>query len=235
MTNVLLPDGREVMMLPRGEPRWSDNTVLWSAWSEFPVAVVQDAIREAHGIFRVWTTNFGAPDWRLWNDSYPLTDAAKDARATWDPVNSPYVSCIKGMPSIMEQPYPLEFVEQNGDIVLRIEEYDVVRTIKMNSSAVDEAPAPWGHSIGAWGGSTLVVTTSGISWPYFDQTGIPLNETTTLVERFTPTSDGTRLDYTMTVSDPLIFTEPVVLSRHWVWKPGESVKFFRCDVDQNTG
>ena len=146
-----------------------------------------------------------------------------------------YWSCIKGMPSIMEQPYPLEFTRESGDIVLRIEEYDVVRTIKMSASAVDEAPAPWGHSVGAWDGDTLVVTTSGISWPYFDQTGIPLNETSILVERFTPTADGSLLDYSLTVTDPLIFTEPVVLERQWVWKPGERVKPFRCDVDQNTG
>lgn len=230
MTNILLQDGREVMMLPRGEPRWSDDAVLWSSWSELTDGAVEDAVRAAQGVFRVWTTDFSTLDRRLWNDDYPLTEAALAARESWDPVDSVYRSCIKGMPSIMEQPYPIEFVERGRDIVLRIEEYDVVRVIRMDAQAADDPrpPAPWGNSVGMWDGETLVVTTTGVDWPYFDQTGIPLNESTLLVERFTPADAGRRLDYSVTVTDPQIFTEPVTLSRQWVWRPGEQVKPFDC-------
>ncbi len=230
VTNVLLPDGREFLTLPRVEPRWSDEPLRWSDWTAFPEETVQRARAEAHGIFRVWTTDFES-EWGLWNESYPLTATARAAQQSWDPVDSPYVSCVKGMPAIMEQPYPLEFVElPNGDIALHIEEYDVVRTIEMSPEAAieDRAPATWGHSAGRWDGETLVVTTTGISWPYFDQTGIPLQEDTRLVERFTPSADGRRLDYELTVADARIFTQPVTLTRHWIFKPGERVKPFNC-------
>src|SRR5690606_35824990 len=113
---------------------------------------------------------------------------------------------------------------------LHIEEYDVVRVIRMNAEPVFDglAPGTFGHSFGRWDGDTLEVTTSRVDWPYFDQTGIPLNETTVFVERFAPADEGRRLEYQATVTDPEIFTEPVVLQRVWHWNPGEEVKPFNC-------
>ncbi|HET9269909.1 MAG TPA: hypothetical protein VFO31_17155, partial [Vicinamibacterales bacterium] len=49
-----------------------------------------------------------------------------------------------------------------------------------------------------------------------------------LVERYTPTPDGTRLTMRMTVTDPDTFTQPVELQRSWVWRPGETVKPYNC-------
>jgi len=48
------------------------------------------------------------------------------------------------------------------------------------------------------------------------------------VERFTPTTDGTRLNYTMTITDPATFTESLELKRSWVWRPNETVKPYNC-------
>lgn len=226
VTNFLLPDGREVLTLPRVEPRWTRNAVELSNWT-FSEEKVREAVASARGIFRVWSMPSGG----LWNSEYPLTEEVQAIRAQWNPADSPYISCIKGMPSIMEQPYPMEFVErEDGNIELRIEEYDVVRVIEMDPEAVidDRPPDTFGHSVGRWESDTLVVTTSRIGWPYFDQTGIPLNETTVLVERFTPVDDGARLDYRVTVTDPQLFSEPVVLQRAWNWNPGEEVKPFNC-------
>ena len=61
-----------------------------------------------------------------------------------------------------------------------------------------------------------MVTTTKISWPWFDQAGIPQSQQSVLVERFTPTADGSRLDYTVTVTDPVNFTQPVTLTRYWL-------------------
>ncbi len=224
-TNILLPDGREVFTLPRAEARWSNRVVDLSQYT-FSEQEIEEARRNAKGIFRVWSRPTGG----LWNDSYPLTAAAAAARENWDVTKSPYVSCVKGMPSIMEQPYPMEFVERDGFIELHIEEYDVVRRIDMNPNAVvdDLPPATWGHSVGRWDDDTLVVTTKRVSWEYFDQTGIPLTENAVFIERFTPSADGSRLDYEVTVTDPDVFTAPVVLDRSWNWNPGERVKPFNC-------
>ena len=136
----------------------------------------------------------------------------------------------KGMPTIMEQPYPIEFVNKGDTILLRLEEYDSVRTISMAANSnVDSLPKTLlGRSKGRWEANTLVVTTSAIDWPYLDPSGTPQSLSSRIVERFTPASDGARLSYTMTVTDPATFTEPLELTRSWVWRPGETVKPYNC-------
>jgi len=113
----------------------------------------------------------------------------------------------------MEQPYPLEFVKKGDTILLRLEEYDTVRTIVMTPDAKFAAlpKTLLGRSKGRWEGETLVVTTDRIDWAYIDPSGIPQGGSSSIVERFTPTPDGTRLSYTMTITDPATFTAPLEL------------------------
>ena len=40
------------------------------------------------------------------------------------------------MPTIMEQPYPLEFEDQGDRIEVRMEEYDTLRAIHMDAAGV---------------------------------------------------------------------------------------------------
>jgi uncharacterized protein DUF6152 len=74
---------------------------------------------KAAGIFRVWSTKFGEPG-GVWRRDYPLTDAAKNARGSFNPLtDSVAPGCRpKGMPTTMEQPYPLEFVKKGDTIHL---------------------------------------------------------------------------------------------------------------------
>ena len=134
------------------------------------------------------------------------------------------------MPTIMEQPYPMEFVERRGDILLRLEEYDTVRTIHMKAGAGTNPTVPplLGYSVGRWDRNTLVVTTTRTNWRHFNTVGIPLGAAAEMVERFTPTADGSRLDYELTVTDPETFTKPVVLRKHWIWLPDIKISPYRC-------
>jgi hypothetical protein len=101
--------------------------------------------------------------------------------------------------------------EEGRHDTLRLEEYDTVRTIVMTPDAKFNAlpKTLLGRSKGSWDGDTLVVTTDRIDWPYIDPSGIPQGPSSSIVERFTPTSDGTRLSYTMTITDPATFTAPL--------------------------
>ena len=40
-------------------------------------------------------------------------------------------------------------------------------------------------------------------------------------------ADGSRLDYTMTVTDPATFTAPAKFSKAWEWRPGEEAQAVR--------
>ena len=225
--NILAANGREIVLGPGIQPRWKTTAAgSKSTWFEGGTAADKSA-----GIFRVWSTKFGEPG-GLWRPDYPLTPAAQRARAAFNPLTDTVApGCRpKGMPTIMEQPYPLEFVRKGDTILLRLEEYDTVRTIDMSAaSKVDALPRTLlGRSKGRWDGASLVVTTTGIDWRYLDSSGVPLSPAAAIIERFTPAADGTRLGYTMTVTDPATFTQPLELTRSWVWRPGETVKPYNC-------
>jgi hypothetical protein len=173
--NLLLPGADEVVMSPGSEPRWAGETI---GTSDTWFADSGDASDPARGLFRVWSTSLRArrAGFGFWNENYPLTAAAQSAVQTYDPVgDSPILNCApKGMPTIMEQPYPIEFVEQDQAILLRVEEYDTIRTLHLDTeidAAIERAEQPsthLGYSLAHWEDRTLVVETSDTSWGYFN-------------------------------------------------------------------
>ncbi|MDE0002295.1 MAG: DUF6152 family protein [Rhodospirillaceae bacterium] len=226
--NVLLADGREVVTRPGVAPHWSEDHLgrseVWLADG--------DAGGADQGIFRVWSTRFNGPGRYMGLDEYPLTAAAAAAREAFDPsVDDPTGECApKGMPAIMHQPYPVAFTRDGNDILFLIEEYDLVRRIHMNPDAVgdDVSPTLLGHSTGRWDDDALVVDTHAIDWFHFNTTGIPQSSQARLQERFSLSGDGANLDYTITVTDPETFTEPVTMRKQWVWRAGETIEPFAC-------
>ena len=233
-------------------PRAALNVGLTPRWTETRQAVGDESLLMARegdgsrpdlGIFRVWShtrddraavSRGHGPDRRHQRVSADAGRARRSSREFDRGTDNPTANCVpKGMPTIMEAPYPIEFVRQdNGDILLKLEEYDLTRYIYMNPSAARELtePTPLGDSVGRWDGATLVVTTTRISWPFFSQLGIRQSPAVEIVERFTPTADGSRLDYEMTVTDPATFTRPVVLAQHWLWLPSVTLLPYECTV-----
>lgn len=163
-----------------------------------------------------------------------LTPLAAGAREAFDPLtDDTALQCIQqGMPGIMDNPFPIEFVAQGDDILLRLEEWAVERTIHLNGS--EDRPAqpasPQGYSVGRWDGGTLVVTTTGIDWAFFDDVGTPQSVDVETVEQFSLSDGGNRLNYTITVTDRATFTEPITLGGYWVWVPGQEIKPFGCTL-----
>jgi hypothetical protein len=135
------------------------------------------------------------------------------------------------MPDIVNQPFPIEFLDREDTILLRIEEYDTVRAIHMGDGASAQAQpeTALGYSTGRWEGQTLVVDTSRINGAqYINNRGVPLGTGAWLVERFTPSADGDRLHYSLTITAPDSLTAPVEQKRSWV--PGDRVMPFDCAV-----
>jgi len=231
--NLLLPDNREVL-LDTPTARWSRDTIGTGLDTTPGEAGADPSL----GIFRVWSNDgsFLSTETRFLSEGgtldYPLTDAARAVQAEWDPLDpaNPFLTCApKGMPLIMQQPNPIEFVDNGPEITLRIEEFDTVRHIRMTPPPVSpEEPTLLGHSYGRWDGKTLIVTTSGISWPYFDQWGLRQSPAMATIERFTLDEAGSKLSYELEVEDPWLFTEPVTLSKSWRWLPGDRVLPFDC-------
>ena len=83
------------------------------------------------------------------------------------------------------------------------------------------------HSVGRWEGGTLVVETTNVGERDFPL-GIPLSEDLEIIEHFTPSEDGSRLDYRMRVTDPTAFLEPVELELYWIYAPDATVQPYEC-------
>ncbi len=231
-TNLLLGNGKELVFEPDGSRRWNqaaDGT--GGAWFDEPAGATD------RGIFRVWSTKLDDP-WMTGVSEDQLTEAAKKKLSTWNPVTDSVTRGCEpvGVPMLMAQPYPIEFVRAGDRIVLRIELYDLQRVIHMDPT-VRRASLPTGvlgRSTGKWDGNSLVVTTDGITWQYLDYSGAPMSPQTSLVERFTPTADGKRLNYTATVTDPVNLKGSVNAERSWVARPNESVRPYNCVDDHGS-
>ena len=239
VTNVLTNEGEEVLLGGRVQPRWTDRTIemsesrraavgfttapelgmfrIWSHPDTIPMLVPRDLGRTAEGRANLTQAALAVVDAFVWARDNPLQNCAP-----------------KGMPLIMEAPYPFEIVRDGDDIAWHNEEYDTYRTIHMdpNASAEGQTPSLLGYSIGRWEDErTLVVTTTQMGWGHLDGQGIPLSTSAEAVERFTVSEQGERLDYSMTVTDPVNIIEPVTFSKHWVWYPDAEVGEYECSVE----
>lgn len=224
--NILLGDGRELLMIGGVEPRWSAN-VLGGDGGQ---AVVDTAASRNRGIFRVWSQ----PELRPidYGDGLPYREAASPGGAAWIARMDGFAARCEpvGMPGIMATPYPFEFVDRGSSIQLigfsnnaRME-----RTIYLGDETESPSadPSRFGYSVGRWeSAQELVVETTRIAWPYFDDSlGTPQSADMGVVEFFTLSEDRGRLDYRMIVTDPATFSEPATAIQTYRLPLGESLE-----------
>ncbi len=232
-TNILLPDGLELLTYPRSTPLWSNRTLQRGGERVISESAALAAEENSNGIFRVWAGSL-AIEWDA-----KLTDTALAARDQWNPSrDDPRLRCIPpGMVDVIVSPFPIELIEEGQDIVIRMEQWDGIRRIHMGDSGDAEGvpPTPMGYSVGHWEGDTLVVSTNRISWPYFDELGTPQSEEVEMVERFSMSDDEQRLTWEATITDPTYLAEPAVVRQQYEWIPGEEIKPYNCTVPDEAG
>jgi len=222
---VLLASGTELVFRD-GESRWSNDYIGGSRAQTAPTPVA-DTIGE--GLFRVWFRMAGTPYEVL--EQPPLTAAALAAWQAYDPLrDDPVLDCVlPGMPRVitMAGSRPIAFEQRGADILLISENYNLERLIHMDADAdLNEIEfTPLGYSRGHWEGDTLIVTTTRISWPFFELPplyGVPQSEEMEVVERFT--IDGERLVYDFRAYDPVNFTAPIEANGYFVWRSEPDIR-----------
>ena len=224
VVTATLPDGSEVPLWPQRAAALG----LGAERAEIAPSAVEASTRNARGIFRVWGQRGG------YDRSVSYTPEAQAARDQWSLLeDDPVLDCIPpGMPAMMNNPYPIEFVDEGDEIVLRLEEWDGRRVIHLDDDVdVDSQPAtPTGYSVGVWEGDTLVVATSRIDYPYHDDRGTPQSVDSVILEQFSVADDGNRLDYSAVITDPRFLAEPMTIEGYWTWVPGEEIKRYDCTL-----
>jgi len=162
-----------------------------------------------------------------------LQDAAKEDNET--------ANCLpQGMPGIMGQPYPMEFLLTPGQVTIVIEAYQQVRHIYTDGRPLPADPDPkfHGSSVGRWEGDTLVVETIGFSPLTQLAANTPHSDKMRIGERF-KLADPDTMTIETTITDPEALTAPFVstrtLRRHRDWTLAEYIceENNRNSVDQN--
>jgi hypothetical protein len=241
VTNVLLEDRTEIVLRANAAPRWSPERYL--SHLQATVDPARAAADRGDGIFRVWLPAASkTPDWV---SDPPLTAEARVRWQSFDAIrDDPVINCTPpGMPQVITRSgrYAIRFVRLGDDVVLKNEYREIDRVIHMTETdpAEDRAPTPLGWSTGRWDGESLVVTTTGIDWPYFQLyglEGVPQSTATTIVERFTPAADGAELTYDISATDPRTFTRTVTADgyRTFRWQPGFEFLPQDCVLDASS-
>jgi hypothetical protein len=222
VTNMLLPDGREAPLWPNTSPHF----VGMDRWITTTPTLV-DAAAENRGIFRVWRPTQASLA------ALPYTEAAIAGRRSFDMLAAATRCGPEGMPRIMMTLFPYELVDRGTELLVRTELYDTERVVHMDRAAPPpgEPHSVLGYSVGAWQDGVLVIHTSLVNWPYFDQVGTPLSEDVRIVERYDLSDDQTRLDVEITITDPRTFKEPAVVRNPW-FAYGDTLRRYDCQ-DRN--
>ena len=163
----------------------------------------------------------------------PQLTAAADAKrkqlASRGLEDSETANCLPpGMPGIMGQPYPMEFLMTPGKVTIVIEAYQQVRHIYTDGRPLTKDPDPKFHgtSVGRWEGDTLVVDTIGFSALTEIARNVPHSGKMRIVERFRLAEPDTMtIETTITDPDVLVapFTSTRTLRRHRDWTLAEYI------------
>jgi hypothetical protein len=136
----------------------------------------------------------------------------------------PAVNCVpQGMPGIMANPYPIEFLITPVKVVILIEIHGQVRRIYTDGRGhPPEEDLDYtfnGHSIGHWDGETLVVDTVGLKGSTkLDRANVH-SDALHVTERIRRVDSNT-LEDQVTLADAKAFTKPWSTTYHWDRKEG---------------
>ena len=212
---------------------WSDGRMLAVRGAD-TVAPPADRDARASSIVGTWLGRYGLAQVGTNLESWPLTAKGRAAQAAYDGSQNPHVDCVPvAAPSLML--YSNIYVVDLGDsrVTMDVEWMNVRRTIHLGNDVPEPRErANQGHSVGRWEGDTLVVETQG-----FADNGagnafeIPSGAQKRVIERFTLSGDGKRIDYEFELTDPEYLTEPVMGIGIWDYRPDLEPLPNQCDPE----
>ena len=199
------------------------------AGTVYPVA----AARAQADFEGIWLYNMPLTSFRRSEGELGLTPAGRAEWDRYDAQDDPLFRCIMpGVPRGITDPYLLEIIQQEHQIVLLREYFHQVRRIYMDGRV---APDNWpltmsGYSTGRWEGEALVVTTTHLSPENsMNIEGRPFSgdEHTYTVERYTRTGDELVLE--AEVHDPTFYEKPYTIEFGWDLVPDAEIWTYECD------
>lgn len=190
---------------PPAEPEASQTAREWAALAQLP---------DWKGIWEIdWRNERGSPPRpgvKLRPEYQRRLDDYRAGQAEGRNLQTQNANCVPpGLPGIMSQPYPIEFLYQPDKVVLLTEAFMQYRHIWTDGRAHPEDPdlTFHGHSVGQWEGDTLVVETVGLREENLLVPGVGHSDQLRIVERIRRV-DPDWMEIETTLIDPEVFTEP---------------------------
>ncbi len=139
-----------------------------------------------------------------------------------------------GVPRVYMHPFPFQFIQTTGEIVMLFEVDSLRREIYTDGKPRDPDLLPlWmGSSVGHWEGDTLVVDTNNFNdKTWLDRIGHPHSDQLRVIERFRRTAHDHLVD-DITIDDPKAYTKPWTARLEFKLQPWKLTEQF-CEDGEN--
>jgi hypothetical protein len=153
-----------------------------------------------------------------------MTPLGRQVRAANKPENDPkFLNCQPyGFVREVTNPLPMRISRDGAHLLVRYEEWSLLRPIYMDGrpQPTHSTPSLLGHSVGRVENGALIVETTRVTPDVISDSSLAGHSgELTAVERYTVHDDPHRLELTLTLTDPVTFTKPLVITKTWLYTP----------------
>jgi hypothetical protein len=153
-----------------------------------------------------------------------LTPLGRQVRAANRPENDPkLLNCQPyGFVREVTNPLPMQIRRDGEHLLVRYEEWSLLRPIYMDGRPQPtlRTPSLLGHSVGRIENGVLIVETARMTPDLIsDQSQVGHSGELTAIERYSVHDNPRRLELTLTLSDPVTFTQPLIITKIWLYTP----------------
>jgi hypothetical protein len=162
-----------------------------------------------------------------------LTPLGRQVREANKPENDPkFLNCQPyGFVREVTNPLPMQIQRDGQHLRIRYEEWSLLRPIYMDGrpQPTHSTPSLLGHSVGRVENGALVVETARVTPDLVsDSTQVGHSGELTAVERYVVRDNPRRLELTLTLTDPVTFTKPMVITKTWLYTPNVEIVQDTC-------
>jgi hypothetical protein len=153
-----------------------------------------------------------------------LTRRGRRVREANQPEDDPkFLNCQPyGFVREVTNPLPMQMSRDGEHLLVRYEEWSLLRPIYMDGRPhpLHRTPSLLGHSVGRVENGELIVETAVVTPDLIsDEAQAGHSGALTAVERYAVRENPRRLELTFTLTDPAMFTQPLVVTKTWLYTP----------------
>ncbi len=164
-----------------------------------------------------------------------LTPQAKEWVAGYDArMDEPQKRCVSpGLVATITWVFPFELIVTGNRLTMMYEVFGLSRRVFMDQSEIPEfyPNSSMGYSQGRIEDGELIVETSLLSANTREFNGEPVSENARVMERYTLTNGGNRLNLVVELHDPESYHRPPIRRRAWDRNDELLIYPFECDPD----